>query len=349
MKSAMAKALVLALGLVFFNPVASAAKAYPKLEETNLFRETATGCETVDLQAWKHPAREVLKKYGVSLYKLLSCNQKKYPVFFVRFAYDLSSKNNAYFESFFKEILTANGRHPLAFVSARDEMVFTIKPGKQNALDMGYEPYIPLPADIPRDGEAPPLIEGTSLLPGSQKPSLSRNGELSCYDYPKYFVVTSPTEGAGYDILVKPKKTSTRNTCTFLQTEGDILFKNTDAEIFVGITSRAVDDILFTDNGTGPDSRDLFLYSLKSKAIILNLWGVASAALVGPGTLSFWTQIGNATYGEEAIGEATPQNCGRFHEWRKDQFGVALETRMLLNLENLKTTPTLEFRCGVRQ
>lgn len=100
-----------------------------KLSDTSLFSSVAQDCAEVPLGHWNHPTRLVLEKYQIPLSKLLLCNNKRYPIYFVDFKYDPhTNQSDRYFHPIYYDLLKANGGWPLAFVSPEWETVIMLRP-----------------------------------------------------------------------------------------------------------------------------------------------------------------------------------------------------------------------------
>jgi len=96
--------------------VAAKADSLPNLADTILYKKLAHNCRRVDLKAWNHPTKQVLRKYQVPLYAIELCNSDKYPIFHVDLKYDLLGPTDTFFRPFFNAMFDANGRNPMAFV-----------------------------------------------------------------------------------------------------------------------------------------------------------------------------------------------------------------------------------------
>jgi hypothetical protein len=92
-----------------------------------------------DISAWKHPVHEVLAKHNVGLAKVELHDNKRFPVFFVKFPYDpQSSAASGYFHKLYLDVLEANGFWEYAFNDEIDGLLITIhwdKKSKKMTID----------------------------------------------------------------------------------------------------------------------------------------------------------------------------------------------------------------------
>jgi len=69
-----------------------------------------------NISQWQHPAKEILQKHKVILYKV-ELHNKTYPIFYVRFPYDPRlGHNDKYFKPLYYETLRANGFWNYSFI-----------------------------------------------------------------------------------------------------------------------------------------------------------------------------------------------------------------------------------------
>lgn len=69
-----------------------------------------------NIQAWRHPVKDILIKHKVILYKV-ELHNKTYPIFYVKFPYDPRlAHNDKYFKPLYYETLKANGFWNYSFI-----------------------------------------------------------------------------------------------------------------------------------------------------------------------------------------------------------------------------------------
>jgi hypothetical protein len=69
-----------------------------------------------DVQEWKHPVKDVLKKHNVVIYKV-ELHHKTYPIFYVSFPNDpWFGQNDKFFKLLYYETLKANGFWDYSFI-----------------------------------------------------------------------------------------------------------------------------------------------------------------------------------------------------------------------------------------
>ena len=85
---------------------------------------------------------------------------------------------------------------------------------------------------------------------------------ISCYHHARYIVVERPVAEVGSDLFIRPARS---HRCAADSLPGDIVLRNHDAEYFLGLRG----DLLFIDNGTGPDFRGLILVDLRTQRRLL--------------------------------------------------------------------------------
>ena len=96
---------------------------------------------------------------------------------------------------------------------------------------------------------------------------------------------------------------------------------------------------LFLDSGTGPDARDLAVYSLTSGDEIAQTPYVHDELAVDGSSLRFFLPVERPT-GSECAGQA---------EWEEAGFGTGFEQEVLLNLETGARDLTERLTCSPRQ
>jgi hypothetical protein len=115
----------------------------PNLASTDLYVRKAHSCEPVGLATWSHPTKDVLAKYKVPLDALDLCNDKKYPIFHVRFQYEPMLRTaDSYFKPLYAEMFKANGNNSLAFIATSSAEVIEIEKHQTGWQDI-YERYAP--------------------------------------------------------------------------------------------------------------------------------------------------------------------------------------------------------------
>ncbi len=115
----------------------------PPLDQTRLFSEIAKDCSEVDLKVWKHPTRAVLLKKEVEIVSVKLCNDRKYPIFYVRFKFDPRGQTADYFKPLYSEMKKANGSHPFSFVALSDNTVVNVSFRQNGYIDADFEMYEP--------------------------------------------------------------------------------------------------------------------------------------------------------------------------------------------------------------
>lgn len=92
-----------------------------------------------DIKSWNHPVKKVLDENKVKISKVELKNNKKLPIFFVKFPYDpSSSQTKSYFDTLFFDVLNANGKWDYEFYDEDDELIISIhwdKATKTMAVD----------------------------------------------------------------------------------------------------------------------------------------------------------------------------------------------------------------------
>lgn len=105
----------------------------PNLSSSTLYTSIAKECQTIDLNNWSHPTREVLIKYKAKIIKVELCNNKKYPIFTIKgLAFDLSSQpNEKSTRDFFYALLKANAKWDYAVIDTDSQVISTIHHHKE--------------------------------------------------------------------------------------------------------------------------------------------------------------------------------------------------------------------------
>ncbi|GKX51240.1 hypothetical protein [Budvicia aquatica] len=115
----------------------------PKLEQTRLFTQIAHNCQDVDMQNWQHPTRKVLTNPSSEILQIKLCNDKSYPVFFLRLKYDPRGQTSNYYKPLYKKMRKANGNHPYTIVSVEDNLIMNISYRSMGMADVDYQRYQP--------------------------------------------------------------------------------------------------------------------------------------------------------------------------------------------------------------
>ena len=177
------------------------------------------------------------------------------------------------------------------------------------------------------------------LFPGTEQVYVfSEFDRHKCFTYNKYIIVTKYLEGSvGSDIFVKQFEWNKGHyDCPKVINQYDFKIENEWAEYFKGIYRH----YLFIDSGTGPDGRHLIIYDLNAKKKVFKSEYSDPTFINEQGILSFWTT-------SKIL--ANEENCEKYKEYTSGGLGVAIDKKMLLNLNNLKLSETSETRCSARQ
>lgn len=177
--------------------------------------------------------------------------------------------------------------------------------------------------------------EAFTGIKGAETGGLAFNGNLACYEYQKYTVISrSNGDSAGSDILVKNKGRKTAK-CDWNERGAALSLKNSGADYFSGLYSH----FLFVDSGTGPSGRRLAVYDLNKSTAVYSAEYSGEASLEKD-VLRFWLPSGAAKTGD---------NCPRREEWEKQGLTASLEEDVRLDLKTLKLLRSGWLRCTPRQ
>jgi hypothetical protein len=133
--------LTFALTLLSFS-VNGSSEPLPKLQDTDLFKKIAANCELVDLSTWTHATRNIIEKSGTELKKVMLCNSKRFPVFYINFKYDPQGQTKSFFYPFYQEMKVANGNNALAFVDIIDSTIVYLNFQGPSGIEINYEMYL---------------------------------------------------------------------------------------------------------------------------------------------------------------------------------------------------------------
>lgn len=114
------------LGHLLAGAPALAAPA-PDLASTALYARTVQGCEAVDLAAWRHPVRDVLRAARAQVEKVELCNGRRFPVLTVLLPYAVDGDADRYFSRLYASLAEANGFWPFALVDMANGVVITVE------------------------------------------------------------------------------------------------------------------------------------------------------------------------------------------------------------------------------
>ncbi|MGY2374280.1 hypothetical protein ACW9IB_07210 [Pseudomonas sp. SDO524_S393] len=115
--------------------------AYPALQDTTLYRDTAHDCHDVDLATWQHPTRTLLEKKGFQLDRIELCNGGRYPIFHGEAPYDPRGQTKEFFLPLYEQMRKANGKWPFALVVSSDTVVVYVSYPKDDGISLNYEDY----------------------------------------------------------------------------------------------------------------------------------------------------------------------------------------------------------------
>ena len=103
---------------------------------------TVSGSSSVvEVANWKHPAKVVFKRNGITLNELTISNG--YPVFRVTFAFDpQSSENSHLLNRICYELLNANGMRPYTLLAPKDHVRLNVQ-WKKTEKEMSID-FIPI-------------------------------------------------------------------------------------------------------------------------------------------------------------------------------------------------------------
>jgi hypothetical protein len=178
-----------------------------------------------------------------------------------------------------------------------------------------------------------------SLFPGTEQVYvLSQYKNYTCFQYHNYVVVTKDLlNSVGSDMFIKYFNWDMGYyNVEDITNEHDFQIKNEWAEYFQGIYKH----YLFIDSGTGPGPRGLIIYNLRTKKKVFESEYSEPVFIDAKGIFSFW---------KTSEIPATEENCPEYSKFRADGFGVAIEKKVLLNLNDLGLSETGEAHCSSRQ
>jgi hypothetical protein len=182
------------------------------------------------------------------------------------------------------------------------------------------------------------LSQESQLLAGSEKVKFEKNTETAkCFVFNQYIIKTNSGEDVGEDISIYKRgdKTAATNGCPV---KSPLLFtiKNPDSNYFLGLAG----DFLFIDSGTGPDSRGLEIYNLKSRKSIFTSEYHDSIKLITGDTLRF-----DKISGKNGL----LKNCKQAAKIKRDGMSVGWVQDTQLNLKTLKASSVGALRCVALQ
>jgi hypothetical protein len=111
------------------------------IDKTRLFSSIAKNCSIEDLRTWRHPVRSVLIERGAKIEQVQLCNDRVYPIFFVRFPYDPQGQTASYFSPLYNAMRRANGGYPFSFVSVADNTIINVSYRQNGWSKVEYERY----------------------------------------------------------------------------------------------------------------------------------------------------------------------------------------------------------------
>ncbi len=170
-----------------------------------------------------------------------------------------------------------------------------------------------------------PIQRDTNVgIKGFDVAQIEETKDGKTYGYASYKVSTMASkEGVGEDIsIVGTDKKDVFN------------IKNTDAHHFFGIKK----DLLFVDNGTGPNGRSVLIYDLKKHALIHEAKYEAEMT-IEQDKLTYKTPIDTRNI------RLMASVCPDKDKWEKQGFGVGYAMIMVFDLTTKEVVSTGEYSC----
>ena len=138
----------LLLGALLFTGLSAtlpvqAEEALPTLEQTRLFTQIASGCQVVDMKTWQHQTRKVLTNPSSEILQVKLCNDKTYPIFFLKLKYDPQGQTANYYKPLYAKMKKANAGHPYSIISVEDNLTMNITYRSMGMADVDYQRYKP--------------------------------------------------------------------------------------------------------------------------------------------------------------------------------------------------------------
>lgn len=120
-----------------------AEKILPTLDQTRLFTEIALDCQDVDMKAWTHQTRRVLANPSSEILQIKLCNDKTYPIFFLKLKYDPQGQTSNYYKPLYAKMKKANAGRPYSIISVEDNLTMNITYRTMGMADVDYQRYKP--------------------------------------------------------------------------------------------------------------------------------------------------------------------------------------------------------------
>lgn len=161
-------------------------------------------------------------------------------------------------------------------------------------------------------------VNSSGLLVGSESPvTVSSTKDGKCYIYPMTTIITkSFSNTVGEQILVKP---GVDKKCKWEDKTGNWLLSN-DANYFIGKWR----NLLFVDNGTGPDMRQILVFDLNNHRQQFGDTYFEPLQIAG----------NNLQYWKATLKIATKDNCDKFAEAAKTGLTPQIQQLNIVNLNN---------------
>lgn len=171
------------------------------------------------------------------------------------------------------------------------------------------------------------------LLSGTESPvSVTNTSNGKCYLYPDSTIITKSNDSeAGELILIK---TIADKKCKWDKSAWKIAGP---ANYYFG----KFQNLVFVDNGTGPDLRQISIFDINSHIQQFNDTYIEPISIL-KNQLSYW---------QPAATIANKQNCDKFAEASKTGLTPQIQKQMQLNLSsgNFSEVPSGKTRCGLTQ
>ncbi len=161
-------------------------------------------------------------------------------------------------------------------------------------------------------------------IKGCDAAQIEETKDGTAYNYAAYKVTALPSKkGVGEDISIT--KTGEKDVFNI---------KNTDAHHFFGIKQ----DLVFVDNGTGPNGRSVLIYDMKTRKLIRETAYEAEIS-IEEGKMTYKTPIDTRNI------RLMASVCPDKDKWEKQGFGVGYAMIMVFDLTTKEVVSTGEYTC----
>ncbi len=164
----------------------------------------------------------------------------------------------------------------------------------------------------------------------------AKGSSSDCYIYNKYIVAVKSSGFIGDIISVRKRASENDFSCNMLSQKSKIftIDGSDSTETFIGIYKH----FLFTDSGTGPDGRGIWIYDLRKKKDVYYSYSGNQMKIQN-----------NALFFDKDIEPQIKVECPGAEKWESEGFSTGFEQYTQVDLDSFHEVSIGEISCSQRQ